>query len=95
MKQRIRENYLKIRKKKISFCNEEILNYKNSNKHFYHLCMKKINMKINNDLTLKNESLFQKVMRYRILNMRLIDQLEIEKMDMLKRFAEENVFSRE
>lgn len=67
----------------LSFCNEEILNYKNSNKHFYYLCMKKINMKINNDLTLKNESLFQKVMRYIILNRRLIDQLEIEKMDML------------
>lgn len=67
----------------LSFCNKEILNYKNSSKHFYLLCMKKINMKINNELTLNNESLFQKVMRYRILNRRLIDQLEIEKMDML------------
>ena len=67
----------------LSFCNKEILNYKNYSKHFYLLCMKKINMKINNELTLNNESLFQKVMRYRILNRRLIDQLEIEKMDML------------
>ena len=59
---------------------KKYLNYKNSNNHFYHLCMKKINMKINNDLTLKNESLFQKVMRYRILNWRLINKLDLEKM---------------
>ena len=48
----------------LSFCNKEILNYKNSSKHFYLLCMKKINMKINNELTLNNERLFQKVLRY-------------------------------
>jgi len=69
--------------KYLSFWNSDILDYKNTNKRYYILCMKKINLKINTIISLKNESFFQKTMRYRILNQRLINQLEKERMKML------------
>jgi hypothetical protein len=67
----------------LSFWNQDVLNYKNSNKRYYFLCMKKINLTINKNIRLINESFFQKAMRYRILNKRLIDQLETDRIDML------------
>lgn len=67
----------------LSFWNHDLLNYKNSNKRYYFLCMKKINLAINKNINLINESFFQKVMRYRIFNKSVIDELEADRMDML------------
>ena len=69
--------------KNLSFWNNDILNYKNTNKRNYSLCMKKISWKISAILSLKDESFFQKTMRYRILNQHLIDKLEADRIDML------------
>ena len=69
--------------KNLSFWNNDILNYKNTNKRNYLLCMKKISWQISPIISLKHESFFQKTMRYRILNQHLIEKLETDRMDML------------
>jgi hypothetical protein len=69
--------------KYLSVCDCDILNYKNTSKRFYTLCVKKTNIRINKIISLENESFFQKCMRYRILHTKLVDKLEAEKVEML------------
>jgi hypothetical protein len=69
--------------KYLSIWDCDILDYKNTSKRYYILCVKKTNIQINKIMSLKNESFFQKCMRYKILRTKLIDKLETKQMEML------------